>query len=125
MKKFMIIAVVMGFSAQPALARETGWITVNEWFKASKTLKKKNDEMPVSMMCRDSGRRSNRNSILVNARIEKNPEQISWHWATSPYYGRVKNKLEKKGYNLAAHSSYRRKSGLVVNCGLWFRSKSK
>ncbi|CAN7523505.1 hypothetical protein [Rhizobium sp. LjRoot254] len=119
----IVVAAVISANASAAFARSTGWVSGFEWIRISKTLDK-NGEMPVSVVCKDSGSKGLTNiSGLAKVEIQKNPGNVAWYWAYGARVKQVKARLEKRGFKLVSFSEYRRSSGLKIPCAIWHKKK--
>ena len=118
-----VTLAALALTSTPGEARETEWLKHAEWERKARALRAVG-EMPVSVQCKGREKVWSRVPVgLVKLRIADNSDERDWQWVIGPDYGLKKRQLESSGYTLVSSDQYRRRSGLLVRCGIWHRSK--
>ncbi len=118
----LIAMSIVPLSTLNTHAENTGWFKSHQGRSTIKNLSKQG-QIPVTIMCKDSGKKSfSERDVLVKLVHRDNVPKKRWHVAVgTPAVKRVGRRLPKKGYKRVSSSSFTRKSGLTIRCGVWHK----
>jgi hypothetical protein len=120
MKKLFFAVVFLGIAMTSVHADTSEWMSgyqaYKAWFK-----QKRHDYTLMAIECRDTGETAlDVGKFEYRVTAQKLDKPVKYLWAIGSSFGRYESIAKKKGYTRVSYSSFRRKkSGLLVRCGVW------
>ncbi|WP_223475106.1 hypothetical protein [Oricola indica] len=121
MKTLFLSIICLLLAGSVAQAETTGWLSGTDAYRTWKNAKGP-DMTLMAIQCRDSGKKTLKiRDLEFRLTMKTGGQRYRYLWAVGSDFKPTQRKALKEGYRQVSLSSFRRKSGLLVQCGVWHK----